>query len=438
MYDIVFISNNEANENKNWELLKSRFPTAKFAQSLHNAAKKCFTRFFWIVYDDIIINEDFDFSYVPDKGSQNIVHVFQNGIHYDGICLIPKNNLPSEREFYNRYFIEKKEVEILASYPEQYDFFDIADYDSYLKAIEKSKTNFFWFVPNDVNSDYNFDYQAAKWEKYTHVFLNKKYYDGICLFTKDNLISKKEFDHRFFMKKKEVDIDASSPVPFDIVFISYQESNAEENYNHLLKIAPTAKRINNVKGIHKAHIEAAKIVNTEMFWVVDGDALIENNFSFNYQVPKWQQDTVHVWHSKNPVNDLTYGYGGVKLLPTNLTCNMDTSKTDMTTSISNKFKAVPELSNITAFNTDSFSAWRSGFRECVKLASQTIDRQLDSETLERLEIWCNQGTNRPFGIDTIKGAIAGRRFGEENKDNPNELQKINDFEWLEETFRSNH
>jgi len=119
------------------------------------------------------------------------------------------------------------------------------------------------------------------------------------------------------------------------------------------------------------------------------------------------------------------------------TLKMDASKPDMTTSISDSFKAVEQISNITAFNTDSFSAWRSGFRECAKLASQTIDRQCDSETLERLEIWCNQGVNRPFGIDTIKGAKEGKKFGEENKDNPSELQKINDFEWLRYYFENN-
>ena len=31
----------------------------------------------------------------------------------------------------------------------------------------------------------------------------------------------------------------------------------------------------------------------------------------------------HVWRSKNPVNELVYGYGGVKLLPTKLTLDMD-------------------------------------------------------------------------------------------------------------------
>jgi len=225
---------------------------------------------------------------------------------------------------------------------------------------------------------------------------------------------------------------------YDIVFISYNESNADKNWELLKSRFPSAKRVDGVKGIHQAHIKAAKKCFTKMFWVVDADAQLLDNFSFDYEVDEYNLGTVHVWRSQNPVNDLIYGYGGVKLLPRTKTIKMDASKPDMTTSISNSFKAINETSNITAFNTDPFSAWRSGFRECAKLASQTIDRQLNTETLERLEIWCNQGVNRPFGIDAIKGAKEGRKFGEEHKDNVAELQKINDFEWLLEKFHAKH
>jgi len=224
------------------------------------------------------------------------------------------------------------------------------------------------------------------------------------------------------------------PKAFDIVFISYNEPNAEQNFEKLKSRFPRAIRVHGVKGIHNAHIEAAKKVDTDMFWVVDGDAVIVEEFNFDYQVPKQQQDTVHVWRSINPVNNLIYGYGGVKLLPRVLTLKMDTSKLDMSTSISSKFKAVPVISNTTAFNTDSYNSWKSGFRECAKLASKSIDRQKDNETKKRLDTWCNVGTNVNFGIDAIRGAKEGRRFGEENKNNHKELAKVNDFEWLEAKF----
>ena len=221
---------------------------------------------------------------------------------------------------------------------------------------------------------------------------------------------------------------------YDIVFISYNQPNADKNWELLKSRFPSAKRVDGVKGIHQAHIKAAKKCFTKMFWVVDADAQLLDNFEFAYEVDEYNLETVHVWRSQNPVNDLIYGYGGVKLLPTKLTKNMDTTKPDMTTSISSKFKAVQQVSNITSFNTDPFSAWRSGFRECAKLASKTIDRQKDNETQKRLDAWCNKGTNRPFGIDCIAGAKAGKEFGEKNKDSLQELAKINDFEWLKKQY----
>jgi hypothetical protein len=106
----------------------------------------------------------------------------------------------------------------------------------------------------------------------------------------------------------------------------------------------------------------------------------------------------------------------------------------MTTSISNKFKAINEISNITAFNTDPFNTWKSAFRECVKLSSRVIDRQKDDETQTRLQTWCTTGADRPFGKYAIDGAKLGALFGARNKGNLEMLKNINNFDWLKEQF----
>jgi hypothetical protein len=220
---------------------------------------------------------------------------------------------------------------------------------------------------------------------------------------------------------------------YDIVFISYNELNAEENYNRLSSrfSPPILKRITGVVGIHNAHIAASKKAMTKMFWVVDGDAEVLDTFNFDYQVPNNELDYVHVWRSQNPVNGLVYGYGGVKLLPKKLTMNMPLGNVDMTTSISPLFKAMPEIANTTAFNTDPFSTWRSAFRECAKLASHTIERTNTEETLRRLDTWCTLNDAVPYGFYAYSGALAGRAYGQNNASNKEALSKINDFTWLE-------
>jgi len=343
IYDLFYVSVGRA---EHWQEFKDRFPSAQLIeniQSLDDIKKRTFTRMFWVVWDDMKIREDFDFEYRATEWDLDYVHVFKNGNHFNGVILMPKNSPASNKEFKYRFFINKKEIDIVAS------------------------------DPRKVGSS------------------------------------------------------------FDIVFISYNEPHADANWQKLKSRFPRAKRISNVKGIHEAHMAAARIVDSEMFWVVDGDAQIVDDFNFDYEDPELY--TVHVWRSINPINDLVYGYGGVKLLPTQMTLDMDLSKPDMTTSISNKFRVVEQISNVTAFNTGPFDAWKSAFRECCKLASKTIRGQNDAETEQRLDVWCSDvGKQREFGEHAIRGAKEGREYGVKHSNDTEALYKINDFNWLMERF----
>lgn len=411
-----------------------------------NALYHTATEMFWGVPSDIVIREDFDldlyFSH-HNTFDRNINHVFLNGENYDGLVLFSKNVLVSEKEIEHRFIIQKKEWDIVASDPKPFPIYTINDYTDYMQAKEECNTGMFWITYNDIlpNKDFNWNFYISHHNQYerkiNHVWKNNEYYDGIALVSKDLNLSQREIDYRFFAVKKEYDEVASQPKPYDIVFISNGEPNADDNFNLLSSKFARAKHVQNIKGIHQAHKRAAELVETDMFWVVDADAEILEEFNFDYYVPKYDidgQDTVHVWRSYNPVNGLVYGYGGVKLLPTHLTRNVDVNSADMTTSISDKFKAIAEMSNKTLFNTDAFSAWRSGFRECAKLSSKTIARQVDEETEFRLDAWCTRGDDKPFGKFAIAGAKAGKQFGEENKSNVEEMKKINDFEWLKAQF----
>ncbi len=414
-----------------------------YTEALYN----CDTEMFWSVPSDVEVAEDFDFNLYFDHHNtydRNINHVFLNGENYDGIALFSKNVLVSEKEIEHRFLIKKKEHEVVASTPKPYPIYTVNNYQDYLNAKKDCNYDLFWMVNDSFlpveNFDWNFNitHHNQYERKINHVWKNRDYFDGIALTNKKLNISQREIDYRFFVTKKEYNEIGSMPKPYDIVFISNGEPNADDNFDLLSETFPRAKRVMDIKGIHAAHKRAAELVETDMFWVVDGDAEIIDGFDFNYYVPAYDidgKDTVHVWRSLNPINGLVYGYGGVKLLPTNLTRNLDQTTTDMTTSISDKFKGIEEMSNTSVFNTDSFSAWRSGFRECAKLSSRTIARQKDDETEFRLDAWCTRGADKPFGKAAIAGAKAGKEFGELNANNPDELVKINDFEWLKDEFK---
>lgn len=219
----------------------------------------------------------------------------------------------------------------------------------------------------------------------------------------------------------------------DVVFISYDEINAEQNWQRVLKKVPFAQRVHGVKGIFEAHKAAAELAQTDMFWVVDGDAELLDDWMFDYQPSIFNRDCVHVWSSRNPVNDLVYGYGGVKLFPRQLLLDATTWHVDLTTGLG-KMKVMNAVSNITAFNTDPFSAWRSAFRECAKLAAGTIKNQIEDESQARIDAWTTKGFDRPYGEHAVRGALAGVEFGKKYKSDAVMMKKINDRNWLKEIF----
>ena len=229
-------------------------------------------------------------------------------------------------------------------------------------------------------------------------------------------------------------IKINLPKQLDVVFISYNESNAEENWQRVLEKSPKAFRVNGVNGIVNAHKCAAELVTTDMFYVVDGDAWLVDEWDFTFQPNLFDRDCVHVWRSINPVNNLEYGYGGVKLIPKELMLLADPANTDMTTSISKKFKIMDRISNVTAFNTSEFNTWRSAFSECAKLSGGIMKRQLSRESQKRLKVWCSEGKYKPYGEWAIKGAIAGYNYGKTNSGDLEALGLINDFNWLESEF----
>ena len=378
------------------------------------------------------------------ENNHSFVHKVDDQYLRSGVWLLSTHKKLSKKEIEHRFIVNAKEWDNIVSGPTQYDIFNVETYQDYKTALSESKTEMFWMIPSYIDfddsivSDVYFPHDNKFDRTINHVYKNGNCFDGATLCSKHSTITEREFNYGFVTHKKEVDITVSQPKPYDVVFISYKEPNADQNYQKLLDKCPNAKRIHGVKGIHQAHIEAAKLCSTPMFWAVDGDAIIEEEFDFDYQVPRWEHDVVHVWRSKNPINELVYGYGGVKLLPTNLTLNVNTTTMDMTTSISNKFKAVEEVSNITAFNTDAFNTWKSAFRESVKLAkwctTNKSNKKKVSEARKRLEIWTTKGNNKEYGKYCIDGAVFGAEYGTKFAVDEPALRLINDFDWLQKQF----
>lgn len=241
----------------------------------------------------------------------------------------------------------------------------------------------------------------------------------------------------------------------DVFFLSYNEQFADEHYQKLLLKAPHAQRVHGVKGFFQAHRACAQRSLTNNFYVVDADAIIVDDFEFDFtpsRYLKWwgvpETDCICIWNSINPVNDLTYGYGGVKLIPKQPLITETIDLVDFTTGFGLTIKTFDTVSNITAFNYDEFTTWRSAFRECAKLTTnltneelrhkvrydQTVLDAIYKDATDRLDVWCTRGADRPYGDMSIAGAKAGREYGLQNAHNKQAMSLINEYEWMKNEF----
>lgn len=219
-------------------------------------------------------------------------------------------------------------------------------------------------------------------------------------------------------------------MPFDVFMLKFDEPDAEAHWARLRTVAPHAGLIEGVTGIRAAYAECARRANTFHFFVVDADNWILDGFSFDLDF-ELRDDEVAVWRAKNAVNGLVYGHGGIKLIPSDALGDIKQRTLDMTMRLTPRYRKVPVLASEHRFNMTPLLAWRSAFRECVKLASRPSDA---SPAKQRLGVWCSIANGERHATWCMRGARDGRDYAEKNIHNSEKLDLINDYTWLENQF----
>lgn len=222
----------------------------------------------------------------------------------------------------------------------------------------------------------------------------------------------------------------------NVFFLSYMESNAEENWRHCLTICPRAQRVHGVRGVKKAHRIIATQAQTDFFFIVDGDNWVHADFDFQTS-EILEKHTLYVWRAQNPVNDLCYGFGGIKLYNKWLLLeNTKTTSVDIATSIAPSYKPIPIVASTTQFNASPLESWRGAFREAAKLTLNTLKNPNDSASRMRLHSWQTNGLDRKNGSFVLHGANKGQLFAQNHYLDTIALEAINDFDGLNTLFRT--
>lgn len=216
-----------------------------------------------------------------------------------------------------------------------------------------------------------------------------------------------------------------------IYFLYKDEVNAEDNWAQLKKIAgESARPFKSIGTIFESHKAIADSCTEDRFYVVDGDCWILDHFKFDRDIDLTQK-SVAVYRAKNPINGLVYGHGGIKLFSRDCFGAERLDRPDMTTTLADAYIKVNVLASEHRFNYTPYSTWRTAFREAVKLSSGINKNNNDQESVDRLTMWCEAGIEAQYGYFSLLGAKQGVIFAKKHKNN---LDKVNDFKWLEEQF----
>jgi hypothetical protein len=214
-------------------------------------------------------------------------------------------------------------------------------------------------------------------------------------------------------------------IDYDIIYLSYDEPNAEKNYADLLTKAPWAKRVHGVEGSDAAHKACAALSETDRFITVDGDNIVRPGFLEQVlDIPDGSdlESSVISWCGKNEINGLMYGNGGLKCWPKEYVLNMRTHENADADNVAAQVDFCWDLKYIQQNscysdvhnNATPQQAWRAGFREGVKMAldrgaKPTKEQLLKGhwKNLHRLWIWLMIGADVKNGMWAIYGAREG-------------------------------
>jgi len=394
------------------------------------------TEFIWIT-SSICDYTTFDFTWHPAPEQKEMIHVFKSQLNEPSSQKQKRGDtfyihVPSFRQqLYN--------LELL-------DWFNVINYcddqvvnlfpiptieysaDSLVEVIKNHNFNhpYSLFVKDKPNTNYE---PLCIWSLKDKEILSLNSSNNTALVPREakNFITNQVYDYPYIQKNKN-----SDSINFqDIIFISYDEPQAEQNWQKLNN-KYKAKRVHGVSGMHNALMAAAEISSTPWFYAVFAKTEVAETFKFNFSPDYFQQPKHYIFHARNVLNGLEYGHMGIVLYNANLVKKQTEFGIDYTMSAAHS--VIPILSAIASFNSNPYHTWRTAFRECAKL-SQFIDEQNNIENEYRLDVWLSTAQGL-YAKWCLQGARDGYEFYRANKNKPSELKQAFDWVWLQEYFES--
>jgi len=250
----------------------------------------------------------------------------------------------------------------------------------------------------------------------------------------------------------------STPVPREarrrvvdvpVVFLSFDEPNADSHWEMLKKVVPHNKiaRVHGVVGFDAAHkAAAAEFPSSDYVITVDADNQVDPKFFRQRALDNMNGSVSFTWGGRQVTNGLMYGNGGLKMWSTEHLANMKSHEladeerdaVDFCWDF-NRYKEMPGCYSTVHTNASPYQAFRVGFREGVKLSMEqgrllNFDEWptvMHAANFQRLVTWMTVGRDIENGMWSVFGTrLAVKLLQYDNFD----FVKIRDYDWFKEFF----
>ena len=385
------------------------------------------TEYFWF-FANFMDLKTLDLDYIPEQHERQQIHVWYNtnplgGTNKEGnVFLIPTNEL--RKQIGNLKFLrDYKDINYHAHDNLFQNWIPKVSFklkDPYADTGSAEPTYYKWLYNKDIDQALIPNFFPSFWEDV------KLYTWGR---TNDiMLVPHRETLRQFYDIDRIVHYDLDYPVrPMDIVFISYDEPGAEQRYQKLKQRFPRAQWCKGVQGQTLAYMTAAMMSNTDYFFAVFPKIDLVDDFEFDFQPDRLKHPCHYIFNCYNKVIDCTYGHDGVILYNKKLV--LETTDPGLDFTLSQPVQTVPILSAVNSLDETPLLAWRTAFREVIKL-------KLQKPTVEnnyRLKKWLTlgKGDNAEW---VNKGALDAVEFLEQG----NDPYSSYDFDWIKKYFEERH
>ena len=404
------------------ELKTTRFFGDWFS-TIKRIANKTKQDFFWVA-GGMNNYDSFDFNWVPQAWEYDALHCFSTGTQeYGDTFYVNRKTFLEQADkieklkhfnyihYYNIDTIQREQYPV-------YEF-ELGKAQTVLQAVDTT-SDYFWLVNKTCSPKTIPDYVPEYWhDRQIHAFGDHQ--DMMLIPQQAKTVVKNQLYDYPHVKLHTAGIYHK---PMDIVFVSYDEVNAESNWKLLSQKFPRAKRVDKVEGQLTALKQAAEMCDTPFVFYVFGKNKIDDNFKFDFQPDRLSNPKNYIFYAHNEVLNYAYGHGSILLYDREWLLAQTDETIGIDITLSHELEVIPEVSSTICFD-DAWSAWRTAFRESYKLA------QSDNATDKyRLKLWCSSDKTE-FGKYSKDGANKGKDY---YTNNPNDV-RINDWSFLKEIFK---